>query len=211
MSEVNPPEDRPEDFVHVSDLVPGALIDLRYAGYYNFIGEPIDGYEAPRCLLTRPAAGALGRVQKDLESFGFGLKIFDGYRPARAVAQFLRWAEDADDTRMKLEFYPDLEKGELFSRGYISERSGHTRGSTVDLTLVTLPAGIEVYMGTGFDFFSERSWPDNPDQPPQARANRLLLASIMRLHGFRPHPYEWWHFTLENEPYPDTYFDFVVR
>jgi D-alanyl-D-alanine dipeptidase len=187
------------------------VIEVRYAGYHNFVGEPIDGYEAERCLLTRPAAEALARVQQELKPFGFGLKIFDGYRPARAVAQFIRWAGDPGDTRMKEEFYPDLDKRELFSKGYISKRSGHTRGSTVDLTLVTLPTRIEVYMGTEFDFFSERSWPDDPQQPEEARANRLLLASVMKLHGFRPHPYEWWHFTLADEPFPDTYFDFPVR
>jgi len=150
-------------------------------------------------------------VQNELKPFGFGLEIFDGYRPARAVAQFIRWAGDPGDTRMKEEFYPDLETRELFSKGYISERSGHTRGSTVDLTLVNLPARIEAQMGTGFDFFFERSWPDDAAQPEEARANRLMLASVMKLHGFRPHPYEWWHFTLADELYPETYFDFPVR
>jgi D-alanyl-D-alanine dipeptidase len=200
----------PDDFVDVTEVVPGVIIEGRYAGYYNFVGEPIDGYERECCLLTRPAATALARVQAELKPFGFGLKIFDCYRPARAVAHFLRWAADAGDTRMKEEFYPDFDKPELFAKGYIAERSGHTRGSTADLTLVTLPARIEVYMGTGFDFFSERSWPDDPEQPTEARANRLMLASVMKLHGFAPHPYEWWHFTLADEPYPDTYFDFPV-
>jgi len=201
----------PDDFVDVAEIVPGVLVEGRYAGYHNFVGEPIDGYEAERCLLTRPAAAALARVQDELKPFDFGLKIFDCYRPARAVAEFLRWAADAEDTRMKEAFYPGLDKPELFAKGYIAERSGHTRGSTVDLTLVTLPARIEVYMGTGFDFFSERSWPNDPAQPVEARANRLMLASVMKLHGFEPHPYEWWHFTLADEPYPDTYFDFPVR
>jgi zinc D-Ala-D-Ala dipeptidase len=204
-------EEMPKDFVDVATVVPDLVVEARYAGYFNFVGKPIDGYEKERCLLTRPAAEALARVQKDLKTFGFGLKIFDCYRPARAVAEFVRWAGDANDTRMKEEFYPELDKSELFPKGYIAERSGHTRGSTVDLTLVTLPQKIEVYMGTGFDFFSERSWPDNPDQPTEARANRLMLSAIMRLHGFTPYPYEWWHFTLTDEPYPDTYFDFPVK
>lgn len=204
-------EELPEGFVDVLDLVPDAMIEARYAGYYNFVGQPIDGYEASRCILTRPAAEALARVQQELKPFGFGIKIFDCYRPAQAVAQFVRWAADKADTRMKEEFYPDLEKRDLFAKGYIAERSGHTRGSTVDLTLVTIPARIEVYMGTGFDFFSERSWPDDPEQPTEARANRLMLASVMKLHGFKPYPYEWWHFTLEEEPYPDTYFNFPVK
>jgi zinc D-Ala-D-Ala dipeptidase len=204
-------DDVPDDFVDVTKIVPDILVEARYAGYYNFIGRPINGYEAARCLLTRPAAEALARVQSDLKPFGFGLKVFDCYRPARAVAEFVAWAAVTEDTRMKEEFYPDLNKDQLFEKGYIAERSSHTRGSTVDLTLVTLPARIEVYMGTRFDFFSKRSWPDDPEQPVEARANRLLLASLMKLHGFQPYPYEWWHFTLKNEPYPDTYFDFPVK
>lgn len=204
-------QERPDDFVNVAEVVPGLVVEARYAGYFNFIGEPITGYEAPVCLLTRPAAEALARVQEDLKPYGFGLKVFDCYRPARAVARFVEWAEDSDDIRMKPEFYPDLDKSELFPKGYIAERSGHSRGSTADLTIVTLPAEVELYMGTGFDFFSERSWPDDGEQPTEAKANRLMLSSIMQLHGFKPYPYEWWHFTLADEPYPDTYFDFPVK
>ncbi|WP_421725538.1 M15 family metallopeptidase [Bauldia sp.] len=204
-------DERPDDFVDAADVVPGLVVEARYAGFFNFVGEPIDGYEAPKCLLTRPAAEALAKVQESLKPYGFGLKVFDCYRPARAVAEFVRWSKDEDDTRMKPEFYPDLDKSELFLKGYIAERSGHSRGSTADLTLVTLPAKVEVYMGTGFDFFSERSWPDDAKQPADARANRLLLSSLMQLHGFEPYPYEWWHFTLADEPYPDTYFDFPVE
>jgi len=204
-------DERPKDFVNAADVVPGLVVEARYAGYFNFVGKPIDGYEAPVCLLTRPAAEALAKVQASLKPFGFGLKVFDCYRPSRAVAEFVRWAEDPEDTRMKPEFYPDLDKSELFPKGYIAEKSGHSRGSTADLTLVTLQANVEVYMGTGFDFFSERSWPDDPQQPSEARANRLMLSSVMQLHGFKPYPYEWWHFTLTDEPYPDTYFDFPVK
>jgi zinc D-Ala-D-Ala dipeptidase len=204
-------EERPKDFVNVAEVVPGLVVEARYAGYFNFVGQPIDGYQAPLCLLTRPAAEALAKVQASLKPFGFGLKVFDCYRPSRAVAEFIRWAADEGDTRMKPEFYPELDKDEVFPKGYIAEKSGHSRGSTVDLTLVTLPAKIEVYMGTGFDFFSERSWPDDAEQPTEARSNRLLLSSIMQLHGFTPYPYEWWHFTLADEPYPDTYFDFPVK
>ena len=204
-------QERPKDFVNAADVVPGLVVEARYAGYFNFVGKPIDGYEAPVCLLTRPAAEALAKVQASLKPFGFGLKVYDCYRPARAVAEFVRWAADPEDTRMKPEFYPDLDKSELFPKGYIAEKSGHSRGSTADLTLVTLPAKVEVYMGTGFDFFSERSWPDDAEQPTEARANRLMLSSVMQLHGFKPYPYEWWHFTLADEPYPDTYFDFPVK
>ncbi len=204
-------EDRPADFVNIVDVIPDVIVEARYAGYFNFVGQPIDGYEAPACLLTRPAAEALARVQAALKPYGFGLKVFDCYRPERAVAAFVRWAEDVDDIRMKPEFYPELDKGALFDKGYIAAKSGHSRGSTVDLTVVTLPAGVEVYMGTGYDFFSERSWPDDPQQPSEARGNRLMLTSLMQLHGFKPYPYEWCHFTLADEPYPDTYFDFPVR
>jgi D-alanyl-D-alanine dipeptidase len=202
---------RPADFVDAAGVVPGLVVEARYAGYDNFVGHPIDGYEAPRCLLTRRAAEALAAVQEDLRKFGFGLKVYDCYRPSRAVAEFVRWAADAHDTRMKPEFYPTLDKSELFPKGYIAERSSHSRGSTMDLTLVTLPAEVEVYMGTGFDLFSKRSWPADPEQPSQARANRLLLSSVMKLRGFEPYPYEWWHFTFGNEPYPDTYFNFLVQ
>ncbi|SDB20996.1 M15 family metallopeptidase [Bauldia litoralis] len=204
-------EDRPADFVNIVDVIPDVIVEARYAGYFNFVGRPIDGYEAPACLLTRLAAEALARVQAALKPYGFGLKVFDCYRPERAVAAFVRWAEDVDDIRMKPEFYPELDKDALFDKGYIAAKSGHSRGSTVDLTVVTLPAGVEVYMGTGYDFFSERSWPDDPQQPSEARGNRLMLTSLMQLHGFKPYPYEWWHFTLADEPHPDTYFDFPVK
>lgn len=202
---------RPINFVNILDVVPGILVEARYAGYFNFVGHPITGYEAPICLLTRQAAAALINVQSALRPFGFGLKMFDCYRPTRAVGEFVKWAKDTQDIRMKPEFYPELDKTELFPKGYIAEKSSHSRGSTVDLTLVILPSKIEAYMGTSFDFFSKHSWPDDREQPDQARANRLLLSSIMRLHGFNPYPYEWWHFTLADEPYPDTYFDFPVK
>jgi len=201
----------PADFVNAGDVVPDLVVDMRYAGSHNFVGRPIDGYEAPVCILTRRAAAALGEVQAELKDYGLGLKVFDCFRPTRAVADFVRWAQDESDTKTKAEFYPDLDKSELFPRGYIAERSGHSRGSTVDLTLVYLPWGSEVSMGCGFDLFSERSWPTDADLPSQARANRLLLSSVMQRHGFTPYEFEWWHFTLADEPYPDTYFDFPVK
>ena len=204
-------EPMPADFVDVAKVVPGLVVDMRYAGSFNFIGRPIDGYEAPVCILTRQAAEALGAVQAELKQYGMGLKVFDCYRPTRAVADFVRWAEDEADTRMKAEFYPDLDKSELFVEGYIADRSGHSRGSTVDLTLVYLPWESEVPMGTGFDFFSTRSWPTDAEQASGVRAHRLLLSSIMQRHGFKPYSKEWWHFTLADEPYPETYFDFPVK
>lgn len=204
-------ETRPEDFVDVSTVVPGLVVEMRYVGSHNFLGRPVEGYEAPVCLLTRAAAEALATVQAELNGYGLGLKVFDCYRPARAVADFLRWSKDRTDIKTKSEFYPDLDKRTLFESGYIAKRSGHSRGSTVDLTLVDLSPQTEVPMGTAFDFFSERSSGADPEQPAQIRTNRLLLSSVMQRHGFEPYAREWWHFTLKNEPYPDTYFDFPVK
>ncbi len=203
-----------EGFVDVQQIIPTLQVDPRYYGSHNFVGERIDGYLAPRVILTRPAAEALQRVQQELKLFGLGLKLFDGYRPQRAVAHFVRWAQDLDDTRMKADFYPEVDKHNLFKDGYIAEKSGHSRGSTVDLTLVALDAGkpvAELDMGTGFDWFSPQSWPDSPAMTPAQRAHRLLLRLVMEKYGFKPYAQEWWHFTLANEPFPDTYFDFPVQ
>ncbi len=204
----------PEGFVYLTEVISDAKVELRYYTTDNFIGERIDGYSEPRCILTKAAAGALKRVQEDLKPFGLGLKIYDAYRPQRAVNHFVRWAKDLQDTRMKSKFYPEVEKRDLFSQGYIAEKSSHTRGSTVDLTIVSIDSKTmagELDMGTGFDLFSPQSWPDNLSMSPAQRAHRLLLQTLMKKHGFNPYPQEWWHFTLKNEPYPDTYFDFPVR
>ena len=203
----------PEGFVAVRDAVPGVVVELRYLGPENFVGAPIDGYAADRCYLTVEAARALGRVQHELAHFGLGLKLFDAYRPQRAVDHFVRWAEDLGDTRMKSRYYPDVAKESLFRDGYIAARSGHSRGSTVDLTLVSTEGGeaAELDMGTPWDYFGPRSWPASLEVTPQQRANRMLLQSLMVKHGFRPLAEEWWHFTLEDEPFPETYFDFVVE
>jgi D-alanyl-D-alanine dipeptidase len=204
-------EKMPEEFVDAATVVPGLVVDMRYAGSANFVGRPIDGYEAPVCIVTREAAAALAEVQTELKDYGLGLKVFDCYRPVSAVAHFVRWAEDETDTKMKAEFYPDFAKPELFEEGYIADRSGHSRGSTVDLTLVSLSDESELPMGTAFDFFSTRSWPTDTDQAAEVRANRLLLSTIMKKHGFVPYEREWWHFRLAEEPFPDSYFDFPVR
>jgi zinc D-Ala-D-Ala dipeptidase len=201
----------PSSFVDAATAVPGLVAEIRYFGSNNFVGRPIDGYEHPRCLLTREAANALAKAQLTLSERGLGLKVFDCYRPRRAVAHFVRWARDLKDTATKATHYPNVNKRELFKKGYIASRSGHSRGSTVDLTVVRRSDGQELDMGTPFDFFSLRSWPSSEAVTPEQRANRMLLAGAMRRAGFRPLHTEWWHFTLRNEPFPDTYFDFVVR
>ncbi len=203
-------EQRPAVFVDAASVVPGLVVEMRYFGDNNFVGRPIDGYEQPLCLLTRQAAAALDEVARDLQPRGLKLKVFDCYRPRRAVAHFLRWAQAIEDLRRKAAFYPDMDKSALFTDGYVASRSGHSRGSTVDLTLVN-EAGGELDMGTPFDFLSPRSSPSDTRVSAQARTNRALLASAMSRRGFRPYAKEWWHFTLRGEPFPSTYFDFPVR
>jgi D-alanyl-D-alanine dipeptidase len=201
----------PSGFVDGAAVVDGLAVDMRYFGNNNFVGERIDGYEHARCVLSTQAAFALAAVQKNLAARGLGLKVFDCYRPQRAVAHFVRWAQKVDDVRRKSQFYPDVDKRDLFKDGYISERSGHSRGSTVDLTLVRRADGRELDMGSPFDFFSPKSWPTDRGVSPEAQRNRALLAEAMTAGGFRPYDKEWWHFTLVNEPFPETYFDFPVR
>ena len=202
-------EQRPAGFVDAASVVPGLVVEMRYFGDNNFVGQRIDGYERSVCLLTREAAAALADIARDLQPRGLKLKVFDCYRPKRAVAHFLRWAQAVNDLRTKQTFYPEMEKRQLFTDGYISARSGHSRGSTVDLTLVS-GAG-ELDMGTPFDFLSPRSASSDTQVSAQAQKNRALLASAMSRRGFRPYSKEWWHFTLRGEPFPESYFDFPVR
>ncbi len=224
----------PPGFVHADQVVPGLVEEMRYAGAHNFVGAPVDGYQAPRCILTVPAARALAAVQAELKPMGLGLKVYDCYRPVRAVSHFVRWARDLGDTKTKTEFYPKVDKARLFELGFIAERSSHNRGSTVDLTVVPLPpppqpawdpsrqvscdapagrryADNSLDMGSGFDCFDPVSHTESRAVPAQARANRLLLRSLMARHGFMNLAEEWWHYTLAGEPFPDTYFDFPVR
>ena len=203
-------QERPAAFVDAATVVPGLIVEMRYAGAHNFIGRPIDGYEAPRCLLTKAAANALAGVAKDVAAYGLVIKVFDCYRPTRAVANFVRWARDLNDIAGKAEFYPDVDKRTLFRDGYIASQSGHSRGSTIDMTLAN-DDGRELDMGTPFDFFSPKSWTADSTVTPEQHANRMLLASAMRRHGFRGYDKEWWHFTLRAEPFPETYFDFPVQ
>ena len=204
------PEEDSSDFVLLSEAVPDAILEIRYYSTYNFVGERIDGYEEPVALLTKEAADALEEVSEDLEEQGYRLKIFDAYRPQMAVDNFVEWAEDVDDTKMKDYFYPELDKSVLFDQGYIAEHSGHSRGSTLDLTLFDMETEKEVDMGGTFDYFGELSHPDYTGITDEQYENRMILRNAMMKHGFKPLDEEWWHFTLEDEPYPDTYFTFPV-
>jgi len=201
----------PTDFVNISEAVPDAILEIRYYSTYNFVGDRIDGYEEPMAFLTKEAAKALKEASDELVSKGYRLKIYDAYRPQSAVTNFVRWAKDTDDTRMKEYFYPGLDKDQLFPQGYIAEHSGHSRGSTVDLTLFDMKTEKEVDMGGTFDYFGEESHPDYKGVTKEQYANRMLLREVMVKHGFKPLDEEWWHFTLANEPYPDTYFTFPVN
>ena len=217
-------------FVRIPEAVPDAILEIRYFSTYNFIGERIDGYEAPTALLTRQAADSLRVVSDELRQLGYRLKIYDAYRPQKAVDHFVRWAGNLGDTLMKACFYPEVDKGVLFEQGFIAEKSGHTRGSTVDLTLFDMATGKEVDMGATFDWFGPESHPGFGGDPetgtysgdcsasPKGRiidraqfANRMILRNAMLRHGFKPYDCEWWHFTLADEPFPDTYFSFPVK
>lgn len=197
-------------FVLLTDYVPGVIQEIRYYSTYNFVGDRIDGYEQPVALLTVEAARALKSVANEMNVQGYRLKVFDAYRPACAVRHFVLWGIEDQDLRMKPYFYPTLPKQELFSKGYIASKSSHSRGSTVDLTLLDMATGQELDMGSPFDLFSEISHPDNTDITEEQYQNRMMLRNVMVRNGFEPIDCEWWHFTLKGEPYPDTYFEFPV-
>lgn len=188
---------------------PGIISDIRYYGADNFLGRPVKGYKSPKCLLTRQAAQALAAMQTELKLYSLSLKVYDCYRPQRAVADFVAWAKDMADTKMKNEFYPNVAKSELFKEGYIAAKSGHSRGSTVDLTLVSKDTDLD--MGTKFDYFDPTAHTANPSVGSLQRRNRLLLKSVMEKYGFKNLADEWWHYTLKNEPFPDRYFDFEIE
>ena len=200
----------PSGFVLLSDYVPQAIQEIRYFSTYNFVGERIDGYEEPCAIITPEAARALKSVSNELNVMGYRIKVFDAYRPTSAVKHFVFWALEDVDIRMKPYFYPDIEKEDTISLGYIASKSSHSRGSTVDLTLLDMATGKEVDMGSPFDFLGELSHPDCRDVTEEQYRNRMLLQRIMIRNGFEPYECEWWHFTLANEPYPNTYFSFPV-
>jgi D-alanyl-D-alanine dipeptidase len=215
----------PVGFVHLTDIAQTAQLDIRYAGSNNFMGRPAVGYAAPTCILTAPAAARLQAVQHELKPLGLSIKVFDCYRPRSAVHDFVAWTRDPDDLKNQADYYPTVAKEDLLRQGYIAEPSAHSRGSTVDLTLVALdPASTatlptqgpllpngEVDMGTPFDLFDIKSHTDNQGLPEHVRHNRRFLQALMARHGFLGLPEEWWHFTLKSEPYPSTYFNFPVR
>ncbi len=200
----------PSGFVLLSDYVPHIVQEIRYYSTYNFIGDRIDGYEEPCALLTKEAARALKSASGELFVQGYRLKVFDAYRPECAVKHFMLWGLEDQDVRMKPYFYPELQKQELFAKGYIARRSSHSRGSAVDLTLLDMRTGKEVDMGGPFDYFGERSHPDYRGITEEQYENRMILRSAMLRNGFAPIECEWWHFRLQKEPYPETYFTFPV-
>ena len=197
-------------FVLLADYIPGIVQEIRYYSTFNFIGDRVDGYEEPVALLTKEAARALKAVAAEMNVCGYRLKIYDAYRPARAVRHFMLWGIEDLDLRMKPFFYPDLEKAELFARGYIASQSSHSRGSAVDLTLLDMRTGKEADMGSPFDLFSEISHPDSRAVTDEQYENRMFLQNVMKRNGFQPIDCEWWHFSLADEPCPDTYFEFPV-
>ena len=203
-----------DGFVDLIEHIPGIVVETRYAGDENFLGRPVAGYNAAKSLMTREAADALLGVQADLALMGYTLKVFDSYRPQRAVDDFMGWIQDSSDVTKKADYYPEINKDQLVPEGYIAERSGHTRGSTIDLTVATVgDSGVvtELDMGSPWDFFGPISHALNTNIPEKAQENRALLRRLMLKHGFKPNEAKWWHFTLTHEPYPDTYFDFVVE
>lgn len=206
----NDPTMDPSGFVLLADFVPHIVQEIRYYSTYNFIGERIDGYEEPCALLTIEAARALKAAAGELLVQGYRPKIFDAYRPACAVKHFILWGIEDQDIRMKPYFYPELDKQELFARGYIAKQSSHSRGSAVDLTLLDMKTGKELDMGSPYDLFSPISHPDCRTITDEQYENRMLLQRVMTRNGFRTIDCEWWHFALKDEPYPDTYFTFPV-
>jgi len=201
----------PEGFVYVENVIPDLNVELRYHSSYNFVGTPIDGYKTNKLILTTEAAAALKLVQKELLDKNLCLKVYDGYRPQRAVNHFIVWARNLNDTINKYVFYPHVNKSNLFVEGYIATHSGHSKGSTIDLTIVDANTGIPLDMGSPYDFFGEESWVDYQNISEKQKANRQILQEVMIKYGFRNYSKEWWHFTLRQEPFPDTFFDFVIE
>ncbi len=201
----------PEGLVYVKKIIPDLDVELRYYTTNNFVGDTIDGYNSNKLILTKQTAEALKLIQEELQQQNLCLKIYDGYRPQQAVNHFIRWAKKLNDTVNKQQFYPDIKKQFLFKEEYIATRSGHSKGSTLDLTIIDGNTGIPLDMGSAYDFFGHESWVSYEDISKEQKQNRQLLQTVMLKHNFRNYPKEWWHFTLRWEPFPKTYFDFPVE
>jgi len=203
------------DFVNVQEIIPSIRVDMKYYGSDNFVGRRIKGYSAPLCLLTEKAALALKAVQEQLIQNDLSLIVYDCYRPQTSVNDFVQWAQTSSDNKLKAKYYPNVNKSNLFKNGYIAYHSGHSRGSTVDLSIVSIDSRLKILpdkldFGSGFDFFDPSAHPSYKKLPAQVKINRLFLQNLMMGAGFLPLETEWWHFTLKNEPYPNTYFDFPI-
>ena len=201
----------PKGFVYVTDEIPTIALEMRYFGTNNFVGAKVDGYEAEKCILSKEATLALKKVQEELHKKGLGIKIYDAYRPKRAVDHFRKWARNLKDTLTKRQFYPDVAKKDLFKLEYIATKSRHSSGSTVDITIIDLKTEKELDMGSSYDFFGEISWVNYQELTKKQLENRQLLQSMMLQNGFRNYPQEWWHFTLRGEPFKNQYFDFLIK
>jgi len=201
----------PNGFIYAEDVIPDLEVELRYFTSNNFVGQPIEGYHSNKLILTLESAQALKLVHEALQEQNLCLKVYDGYRPQSAVNHFIKWARDLDDTINKHTFYPDVKKRNLFKDEYIASKSGHSRGSTLDLTIIDGNTGIPLDMGSTYDFFGQESWIDYTNITEKQKINRQLLQRFMLKFGFRNYPKEWWHFTLRGEPFKDTYFDFAVK
>lgn len=200
----------PSEFVYLKDIDKSIIQNIKYFTCDNFIGRPIKGYKKPTCILTQKAAVSLSKIQQQLKLKSLSLKIYDCYRPQVAVDDFIAWSLDIYDQKMKNAYYPNIDKANLIKL-YIAEKSSHTRGSTVDLTIVSLKTGKELDMGTHFDYMDNQSHVFAENITREAKNNRLFLRNIMKKMGFKPYDSEWWHFTLKEEPFPNTYFNFFVK
>ncbi len=201
----------PEGFVYINDIAPDIILEPRYYSEYNFVGKRIEEYNSPAIIMAEQAAKALKRVSDKLKEEGYTLKIWDAYRPQRAVDHFVRWAKDPKEVKMKNDFFPNVDKDKLMEPGYIAEHSAHTRGSAVDITIVNLSTNLEVDMGCSFDFFGKIAWHGSELVTKEQAENRKKLREVMEEEGFEAYLNEWWHYTLKNEPFPDKYFDFPVE
>ncbi|NOR87397.1 MAG: peptidase M15 [Bacteroidales bacterium] len=202
--------DLPEGFVYLNEVIPEIDLQMRYYGNDNFVGTQVKGYEKEICICTKEAALAIKEVQEKLAKKGYSLRIFDAYRPQRAVNHFIEWAKNINDTLTKSKYYPEVKKKDLFRLNYIAEKSSHSRGSTLDITLLD-ENGEALDMGTPFDYFGPKSWPTSNEVTKEQKDNRMILQGMMIKYGFNPYQEEWWHFTLKDETFPDTYFDFTVK